>query len=498
MTNGREVFDYEIYFSEVFHSKQGFDVVIANPPYLGEKGNKETFRLIAASPLGARFYKRKMDLIYFFFHLALDLVKKNGSMCFITTSYWITADGAIKLRTDLKGRATILQLLNFGELRLFATAQGQHNMIALLAKNGSVAAARTLITKQSGEAKPELINSILAGKDRETDYYQIEPQQLFDGIENQIRLRPTNVQATGSGSEMLNLVKIDSVSRPLVDYAESVFRGVETGCDVVRGELIEAALKKKLIAPSEAVCWKIGMGIYVLSEGELGQLHLTSSEERDCIKPFYKNSDIMRYYTPRKKLRFLLYVDSNTDINLYPNIKKHLEKFRPLLAAREQAATESHNWFWIRGAKRKSFFYRQDSIVVPYRAESSRFSNCNQDIFGAGDVYYVTLKEPYSNRALLGFLNSSLVFYHLQHRGKRKGKIIEYYKTPLEKIPVHKQLLEDKSCAKSFERVVDKILAAKQRDAEADTSTLEQEIDKLVYALYGLTPDEIALIEAAC
>ena len=43
--------------------------------------------------------------------------------------------------------------------------------------------------------------------------------------------------------------------------------------------------------------------------------------------------------------------------------------------------------------------------------------------------------------------------------------------------------------------LVDRILAAKQRDAEADTSGLEREIDELVYALYGLTPEEIQLVE---
>ena len=42
-----------------------------------------------------------------------------------------------------------------------------------------------------------------------------------------------------------------------------------------------------------------------------------------------------------------------------------------------------------------------------------------------------------------------------------------------------------------------RILAAKQRDAEADTSTLEREIDELVYALYGLTPEEKALVQSA-
>ena len=50
---------------------------------------------------------------------------------------------------------------------------------------------------------------------------------------------------------------------------------------------------------------------------------------------------------------------------------------------------------------------------------------------------------------------------------------------------------------KPVERLVDRILAAKQRDAEADVSALEREIDELVYALYGLAPEEIKIVEGA-
>jgi hypothetical protein len=50
---------------------------------------------------------------------------------------------------------------------------------------------------------------------------------------------------------------------------------------------------------------------------------------------------------------------------------------------------------------------------------------------------------------------------------------------------------------KPVERLVERILAAKQRDAGADVSALEREIDEAVYALYGLTPTEIQLIEAS-
>ena len=48
---------------------------------------------------------------------------------------------------------------------------------------------------------------------------------------------------------------------------------------------------------------------------------------------------------------------------------------------------------------------------------------------------------------------------------------------------------------KPLERLVARILAAKQKHPAADTSALEREIDQQVYALYGLTPEEIAIVQ---
>ena len=50
---------------------------------------------------------------------------------------------------------------------------------------------------------------------------------------------------------------------------------------------------------------------------------------------------------------------------------------------------------------------------------------------------------------------------------------------------------------KPVERLVSRILAAKQRDAEADLSALERELDRSVHALSGLTSEEIKLVEGA-
>ena len=48
---------------------------------------------------------------------------------------------------------------------------------------------------------------------------------------------------------------------------------------------------------------------------------------------------------------------------------------------------------------------------------------------------------------------------------------------------------------KPFITLVDKILSAKESNAKADTSKLENQLDEMVYKLYELTEEEIAIIE---
>ncbi|MBI5306119.1 hypothetical protein HZB04_00805, partial [Candidatus Wolfebacteria bacterium] len=48
---------------------------------------------------------------------------------------------------------------------------------------------------------------------------------------------------------------------------------------------------------------------------------------------------------------------------------------------------------------------------------------------------------------------------------------------------------------KDISSVVDQILTAKKKDPNADTSALERQIDEMVYELYGLTPEEIEIVE---
>jgi len=103
------------------------------------------------------------------------------------------------------------------------------------------------------------------------------------------------------------------------------------------------------------------------------------------------------------------------------------------------------------------------------------------------------LKHEVSLHYVLGLLNSALVrrYYLLasQVEGTTKPQL---YINILKSIPF---LKAEQYKQKPIVTLVDRILAAKQRDPKADTTALEREIDQLVYKLYDLTPEEIAIVE---
>ena len=111
---GYEVnFDFEIYFSEVFNAKGGFDVVIANPPYLNSrsmaKDNPELRQLIKAS---YSLTRGSWDIYIAFFEKGFRLLNQKGVLAFITPDKWISKPFGNELRIQTTGK--IFSLLKAG------------------------------------------------------------------------------------------------------------------------------------------------------------------------------------------------------------------------------------------------------------------------------------------------------------------------------------------------------------------------------------------------
>ena len=480
-----QFFLWHTWFHDVF-SQGGFDIVIANPPYIGEKGHKEIFQLVKSDAYLGKFHLGKMDYFYFFFHFAFNVLKNSGIGTFITTNYYLTALGAKKLRQDIKERMVINILLNFGELKLFENAPGQHNMISSFAKGCNGNKCHVIDVHKKGSLNPRMFETILSSIDKDTSYDIVEQENLYDGDECYIRLHNDN----GDSPLASILQKISQGNEVLGNIAE-VNAGIMGGCDNITNHNLEYA-DEKYVSKNDI---RKGDGVFVLDRNNSrDSLKISVLEKSNLCKDFYKNSDIKKYCTNTSTSKIIIFSSSDTPTDVQTNIKSILQIYKPILVRiREINKENTDYWHQLRRGTAHPHIFTCNKIVCPQRSKLNTFGYNECDWYASADVYYITNpKVGYQIKYLLGLLNSKLIYIWLYNKGKRKGEFLELYQKPLSEIPIKKASLDEQELIVFY---VDKILSAKKVNPLADTTAEEHEIDLLVYKLYGLTEDEIKIVE---
>jgi hypothetical protein len=121
----------------------------------------------------------------------------------------------------------------------------------------------------------------------------------------------------------------------------------------------------------------------------------------------------------------------------------------------------------------------------------------NQPIFFGNTIQAGIIKENFkksvSYEYLCGLLNSRYLRYLYEQIVKEGGRVFPQVK--LEKLKPLPIILNKKDVQKKVEAIVREIISIKRDNQDNDTSALELEIDHLVYQLYGLTEDEIQIVE---
>ena len=474
---------WQLDFAKVFRDKKGFDIVIGNPPYVGESGNKDIFRPIANTGFGKRFYMGKMDLFYFFFHKGIDISNSKGEIALITTNYYTTSDGGKKLRNDLKDRTYIRKFVNFNEIKVFDSARGQHNSITFLTKNKEEKIkCSVILCKGKGNASPNDIRNILAGNYNNIIKIELEQDNIYDGENSYIR--QTGVHSVGNVSSVETV--LDKISKHK-RLSENFFvnQGVVTGCDT---------LTKKYISDFKISNSKVNEGIYVLDLTNSDDIETLNGfkEGKSLLRDFYKNSDIEKWISSSEPKKKLIYFQGRLDEDKYPDIFNHLLRFKPILEKRLKTYNEHYHWTAIHRAREEKIFCGE-KIVVPYRTKKNTFAYNNIEWFCRSDVYVITKKNNnFDLKELLGILNSKVYYLWLCYRGKRKGEILELFQKPLSEIPII--YLQENEKNRIID-IVNKIIELKNSNKELNVTDLENEIDSIIYKALKLNPEEIKIVE---
>ena len=484
-----QFFLWHTWFSDVFNradGKNGFDIVIGNPPYIGEKGHKEIFQPVKSDIHLGQYYLGKMDYFYFFFHLSFNLLTDAGISTFITTNYYPTALGARRLRADIKERTSIITMFNLGELRLFENAPGQHNMISSFIKGDFTYKCKVIDVHKKGTLNPQMFMRIVSQKDSDTSYAEVSQDNIFDGEENYIRLQ------NDSGEDLLSslLIKLQLGNTVLGKIAE-VNAGIMGGCDSITKHNMKYVdadyIRKNDIRKDD--------GVFVLDNNNIRDLNtIHMIQEYPFYKDFYKNSDISRYITKEKTQKRIIFSSTNTPLNEQIIIRSYLSLYKPILKQIRAINKENTDyWYQLRRGTAHPYIFTNPKIVCPQRSKTNTFGYNECDWYASADVYFITNPiNGYSLKYILGLLNSKLYYTWLYHKGKRKGETLELYQKPLSEIPIKRVSSEVQN---SIIKIVDEIITHKKTDSRYDTSVLEQKIDTIVHNIYGLTDSEIKFIE---
>ena len=487
----RPYFLWHLNFFEVFQEKGGFDIVIANPPYIGHKGGqKKFFQGIKKASLGKRFNNERMDIFYYFFHLALDIGRNNAEGAFITTNYYITADSAVKLRSDLKARANVRKLISFNELKIFESALGQHNMITSFVKDFSAdQTCEVYSTKQTGFASPQILKNILEKNDKHTAYGQVRQSKLYEGSKNYIRLFDSLPEQHDKFEILFQKIKNNSI---ILGKACDISQGIVTGLDKISPKHI-----KKM--PDLETCE--GNGCFILNNAE--KIKVGASP---LLKPWFKNSDIDKFRVNERNEYWLIHLYTDINLENYRNIHKHIAQFERIIKSRnfdsgELSKAKRLGKWWALASARKEFSFDQPKIISPQRSFENTFAYTEKPWYASADVYFIAARDKSIElKYVLALLNSRLYYFWLWHKGKRKGNMLELYLTPLSEIPI-KQI--DPTQQKPFIELVDQILKIVQgKDSSEDVKQqarvkeYERQIDQMVYKLYGLTEEEVKIVES--
>jgi len=469
-TSGKQIkpfFLWNLYFSEVFHKKGGFDVVIANPPYIQLQkaiDNKKKYADLYKDACYETF-ERCGDIYCLFYEKGIHILRSNGVLCFITSNKWMRAGYGKSLRKFfLKHNPRLLIDLGPG---IFESATVDTNI---------------LIMQKSGEktATPCLYGVTLKEEVKKTDI-----ASYIKKNKTPLTALSENIWFIGSAAEQRLKEKIERVGKPLKDWDVNIYYGIKTGLN--EAFIITTEKRNEILS------------------------HCKDDAERQrteaIIKPILRGRDIKRYYYEWAGLWVIgTFPALHLNIENFPALKKYfLDNFD--IRQLEQSGKKYPNLgFNARKKTGNKWFETQDQIA--YYTEFEKEKVVYSEIVRQPQFYYDEnsfyveatsfLMTGKNVKYLCGLLNSKPTAYFFKrfYSGGCLGNDgFRYKKDFLERLPLPSYSSNNQSIIKQIESLVDKILFAKKQNPQANTKEYERQIDQLVYQLYGLTEEEIRIVE---
>lgn len=423
--------EWAIEFPEVIDENgkfTGFDIVIGNPPYIQlQKMNNGADTL---AKMNYATYVRSGDIYCLFYELAYKLLKKNGMLAYISSNKWMRAGYGEALRNFLVTKTDPVQLIDFSGEKVFQKVTVDVNILIY----------------RKAENQFNTLSCIIKGSDWRnnlSDYVrQHAVSNRFDSSGSWVILSPV---------EQSIKRKIESIGTPLKDWNIKIYRGILTGYN--EAFIIDRKKKDELIS--------------------------ADPKSAEIIRPILRGRDIKRYGFDFADL-WLINTHNGikdkdippVDINQYPAVKAHLDKYWDKISVRNDKGYTPYN---LRNCVYTDDFSKQ-KIVWGEISDKPKFAiDENGDYYVEATSFYMTGDMLFY---LLHYLNSSLSKFYFSKLGTTTGVgTIRWKKFKLEELPIPKPDMLSPETLKKLMGTLN-----------------ENEADKLILSIYPFTSEELSSI----
>jgi len=458
----KDAFEWRFEFPEVLDKEGefiGFDLIIGNPPYIRYRN------FIHLYPNANKFFesnyesaKSNYDLYVPFIELGIRIVNSLGNVSFILPHKWMVSEFGKSLRGYLKKEQAVKSLLHFGHHPVFDDATTYTCILTLTRSiNLNISFAQVV---------PKAISEALIFE--EVDYQNLDESNWNLGNNDVTNL----------------LLKLNQNKLRVKDVFARIFQGLATSSD--KFFVMEGVDNKGI-----AEC-------YSNASESVVQI------ETDLVKPFVKPEDTKKYQLIPDKYFVVFPYHLKNGIaspmsleyikNNFPLGYRYFKEHEGILRKRENRRFDNDNEWFLFSRKQGINGVEKMKIITPEITNSTNMTLDEGKFYHSVGCYSYILSNSneIDYKYYLGVLNSSVMWFFLKNTGNvLRGGYFRFKTKYLEPFPLPNVSIDQKA---QIIKIVDEILKTKKK-SDSNTLQLENKIDRLVYQLYGLTEEEIKIVE---
>lgn len=411
------------------------DIVIGNPPYVRSNSvstqTKETLRGLYPS-----IWSGTTDLYMFFIAHGLNALKNDGVLCYVSPATFQRTSSSRSVRKYISDNASVDAIYDFDELGVFQGV-GSHISVYVLSK-----------TK---EKEPKTEYTLFS------ELPQVAPflKKISGGL--RVRLPKNSGDAWNFHPDNSSILsELEQDTTPLRSLVK-IYSGIKTG------------LKKA----------------YELSEIEHAEI-LADAKSQKNVLPLLKPKQIQKWRLHWDDT-YQIVIPRHETIDIESKAYKHLLAFRTELEKRADLKKDDV-WYGLRDCAYLDLF-KLPKIVYRDISSTPRFALDTTGMLVVDGAFFIPAEDYF----LLGLLNSKVGAFYFKSRCSSIGSVggggrLRFKKVYVSEFPVPKKV--PAKSREAVENLVKRIIASDTINITA----LEQQLDDLIFDLYGLSPEYRSVI----